>query len=251
MFELPRYVQNSFSVLFPPIPDIRRRANQFEDRLTGEYAQPEILPIPDDIDPAMPRIIFGSKRGLSQIVIAPISIAFNVTYTPNYQIDAGERQKYLQDRIPTVFKLVDVLKNVRPYFCGLTTQVNLPSNASEQDILKRIAELFLKETATEDKHDIQIKFTNVVQDRFFSNIVVENYRNWPLESISQATSAIPSLSREHATERGIRITADFNDRYAFNEKKDYHTSRDVYRTILDIGLSAVSDVIKQIEGGIS
>src|SRR6266496_3287758 len=194
MFDIPRYIQNSFSVIFPPIPDIRRKANDFEERLKGEYTQPLIIPIPDDFDSAMPRIIFDSKRGLNQIVIAPISIAFNVNYTPEYQIDAAQRSKYLQDRIPTVLKLTGVLKSVRPYFSGLTTQVHIPSTASEQDILQRIAQLFLGDKTTDNRHDIQIKFTDVVDERYFSNIIVENYRSWSTEDVSQA--AIPHLSRE-------------------------------------------------------
>lgn len=75
MFETPKFITNNFSVVFKREPTIRRMANDFEDRLKGYYFQPQIVPVPDEIEPAMPRIIFGSEHGYSQIIFSQISVA--------------------------------------------------------------------------------------------------------------------------------------------------------------------------------
>ena len=51
MFEQTKFVNNSFSLVFPRQPQIRRMANEFEDRLKERYFQPQIISVPDDLDP--------------------------------------------------------------------------------------------------------------------------------------------------------------------------------------------------------
>src|SRR5215213_5074766 len=109
MFQAARYIQNSFSIIFPRVHDIRRRANAFEDLLRGEYGQPQIISVPDEFAPEVPRIIFESEHRYSQIVISQVSIALNVTYSVDYQIDATKRNPYLVERINSLFALLDLL----------------------------------------------------------------------------------------------------------------------------------------------
>ena len=54
MFENAKYIKNSFNIFFSRQPEIRRRANDFEDKLKGRYFQPHIVPVPDDLDPEVP-----------------------------------------------------------------------------------------------------------------------------------------------------------------------------------------------------
>ena len=65
-----RYMQNSLAVAFTRQAAIRRAANGFEDALRDQYGQPNVLAIPDELDPEIPRIIFSSKHGSSQILIS-------------------------------------------------------------------------------------------------------------------------------------------------------------------------------------
>jgi len=82
MFDKAKYIQNGFNISFSRQPEIRRRANDFEDRLKGLYFQPHIVPVPDDLDPEVPRMLFGSEHGFSQIIVSQISLVLNVTYSP-------------------------------------------------------------------------------------------------------------------------------------------------------------------------
>jgi hypothetical protein len=105
MFQPPSYIQNSFSIFFPRQEMIRRRVNEFEDTLTGRYSQPQVLPIPDELDPEVPRILFDSKHGFSQIVISQINMSLNVSYSSDWQSDIGRGRNYLTERVPTLFDL--------------------------------------------------------------------------------------------------------------------------------------------------
>lgn len=244
MFEQPRYMQSSFSILFPRQKEIRRRANDFEDRLKQQYFQPQIIPVPDDLDPEVPRIIFGSEHGFSQIIISQISIVLHASYSPDWQVDISKGKKYLLDRIPMMFDLLTLLNEMKSYFCGLTTRVNLVSRQSDANILDRLASIFLKEKEN-DINEFQMKTTRVIGNRFYSNVTVQNYHLWKLEELLQGVVRLP---QKEASEWGIRIIGDFNDRFSFNEKAGYFSSMDCAKEIIENGLVEVEKAFFRIRG---
>jgi hypothetical protein len=236
MFEIERYVRNSFSVSFPRQLRIRRMANEFEDRLKGAYFQPQIISVPDDLDPEVPRIIFGSEHGFSEIIVTQMSVILNVVYSNDWQTNFEQRQAYLRERVPILFELTDILGVAHLHFCGLVSEVKLASHLDEQHVLNHLASRLLKQSELNNAHDIQVKMTNVIDEQFFNNVTIGNYRSW---QVSEIPPSIVSLSRRDIVAHGIQIIHDFNDRYAFNEKARYSTN-------LDIGLEAIDRAMTEM-----
>lgn len=245
MFGKPKYIQNSFNVVFPRQTTIRRKANKFEDMLKGQYVQPQIISVPDELDPEIPRMIFGSEHGFSQIIVSQVSIVLNVTYSPDWQIDILKGKKYLNERTSILFRLLDLLDEANPFFCGFSTKVHIPSNKDDKAILKQISRIFLKNEDVKNLHDILLKRTEVVSNRFFSNITVNNFRTWKIDNAQQG---ILRLSSKEASEKGIELIGDFNDRYSFNEDKEYRTVMGIAQKIIDDGLHEIEKVIDTIGG---
>jgi len=245
MVEKPRYIRNSFSVFFQRQPTIRRKANEIEDILKEQYAQPQIIPVPDGLDPEVPRIIFGSKRGFSQIIVSQINLALNVVYSPDWQEEISRGKGYMLERIPLLFKVLEVIEEAKPDFCGLMTQVRLSIKADKEAILGHITKLFLQDTDIKDLHDIQLKTTTIISGRFFSNITLRYYQAWKAEETQQGVLRLPD---KEALERGIEIEGDFNDRYMFNEKRDYFSGEDLVEKIVDSGLAEVHKTIERLRG---
>ena len=243
MFEPERYVRNSFSITFPRQLQIRRMANEFEDKLKGIYFQPQIIPIPDDFDPEVPRILFESEHGFSQIVVTQVSVMLNVVYSPDWQRDPDRGKAYLKERVPILFDLTDILEDTELYFCGLTTEVKIPGPKDGRDILNQLVRYLLKQEELQHAHDVQVKTTMVIEEQFFSNVTIGNYRSWKVPEIPQG---VVPLSRHNAAEQGIQITSDFNDRYAFNERRGYSTSLNIGLTVVDRGFAEVHQTIQQI-----
>lgn len=245
MFKQPRCIQNSFNIVFPRQLNIRRKANEFEDKLQGQYFQPQIFPVPDDLDPEVPRMIFGSKHGFSQIIVSQVSFALNVNYSPDWQTDRKKRKDYLINRVPTLFKLLGISDISKPFFCGLATQIRLlvDQDANDKDILVHLARLYLKDESVENYHDLQIKKTEIAENKFFSNITVKNYRSWEFQ---ETTPGILSLSQTDANERGIEIIVDFNNRYMFNESQSYNTDETTATTIIQNGMNEADKIVEYV-----
>src|SRR5688572_28752719 len=67
VFEQPKYTQAGLSVIFPRKPEIRRLARELEDALLGQYNPPTVLGVPDELQAEVPRLIFQSTHGFSQL----------------------------------------------------------------------------------------------------------------------------------------------------------------------------------------
>lgn len=243
MFQPERYVRNSFSITFPRQPLIRRAANDFEDRLKGTYFQPQIVPVPDDLDPEIPRIIFGSEHGFSQIVISQVSVMLNVIYSEDWQVDFDRGYAYLNERVPLLFDLTQILGNVNLHFCGLTTEVKIASKSEQSTVLDHLAQRMLKDAKSQGAHDIQVKRTNVVDNKFFSNVSIGNYRTW---AIPELPSPIVPLANQKVVEHGIQVIGDFNDRHAFNERSGYATNAKTGLDVVRRGGSEIRQVVQSI-----
>ena len=242
MFTPPRYIRNSFAISFPRYSAIRRKANDFEDILKGHYVQPHIISVPDDLDAEVPRMIFGSKHGFSQIIVSQVNLVLNVTYSPDWQVDISKGRQYLLDRVPILFELLEILKETKPYFCGLTTVVRLPSKADAEATLDYMTRLLSGGLDFQNLYDIQLKTTVVALDRFFSNITLRSYYEWKPAETQQG---IPRFSRKEALERGIEIEGDLNDRYRFNEDANYFSSQGAVEDIINRAFDEIRKVIER------
>ncbi len=244
MFEQPLYIQNSFQLSFDRQITIRQHANQFEELLGDRYDPPLVLPIANNIDPESPRIVFGSQNGFSQIVISQVALSLVVRYSPDYQQDMRLRRNYLAPRVQVLFDLLAAI-NVVPTYCGFGTLVQLPSQSSDQEIVHYLIDRFMTNLDNSLVYDVQFKVTDLLSNRFFSNVAVENYRQWEAEGVVLPTTR---LSTAKAVGRGVQFTADFNDRYAYSEQPDYYTDRSVTDAILDGGFEAVDRMISKVQG---
>jgi hypothetical protein len=220
VFAEPVFVANSLNVIFPRAAKIRRRVNEFEDRLDGLYGQPQTVPVPDELDPQVPRLVFQSLGGHSQLVVSQVSIAFTVVYDGAWTTDPSKRLDYLRERVPLVYDLCEVAQ-VKPVFTGLTGRVRLASDATDADVLARLTNVLGIKNVPADLSEVSLRLSAVVDGRFFNNITVQSYREWQADD----ASSVGPMPAAKALSRGVELIHDLNDRFAYNEHSDYETSQ--------------------------
>lgn len=240
MFQPARYITSNFSVFFQHQPEIRKKVYRFEEQLEGHYGPAEVVPIPDYFDPETPRMIFGSKKGHSTIVVSQIGIVLNVTYSPDWQTDISKGRDYLLERIPLLFRLLAGKPRIRPLFCGFSTSARLPSTKKDSEIVQFVTDRFLSDAAKNKKYDIALRFTTLRESRYFSNAVIQNYRLWNAADVPQG---MIRMSAKSAIERGVECSIDFNDRYRYNESEQYRTKLESATKILDDGIADLQRLV--------
>lgn len=242
MLNDPQFTQSSFSIFMSRNTRILDRVNELSAALKSTYFDPEAVAITSDASPEFPRLRFQSQHGFSQILVSEISIILNIRYSLDWQKDLPRAHNYLEDRSSLAFDLAEIVGST-PFFCGMTTEAAISSQSRSEDFLPRLADFYGLHFNTDNPHDVVVKITSVLKDQYFLNVTVQNYRSWSLAPFQQG---ILRFSNANAVERGVQITVDFNDRYAFNENPNYLTTQDARKTVIAIGLEELTSVVERL-----
>jgi len=245
MFDKSRVIQAGYTVIFPRLTDIQSRTTAFDSLLKEQYQQVVKLPVPEELPAEMPRLLYTSLHGHSQIIVSQVTCTFQVNFSADWQSAPEKIRAYLEERIGLLYEMVHALEGNRVLFAGLSLMMNLPSKIPDGEIINLLRQRLAAETAVDSLHDLEIKIVRVVEGMFFSNIRYKNYRAFPPPGTNEAVMPMP---REKAVESGVQILGDFNDRFAYNEKADYTSPSGLKSRILDLAFREMGAAAKLIGG---
>lgn len=240
MFEQARYIQNSFSLFYPEQRSFSTHEQDIFARLEGRYFPARLVTISGAPGDEEQRLLFQSQHGHSQIVVSAGNVTLNVSYSPDWQTKPADAREYMRERTLLLFGALESFGGGPPLFCGSVTRAQLPSQADDRTLASFVARTFAGQDQPEDFHDVILRTTVVIDDRFFSNVTVQNYRVW---SVSLPTAAVYRVSRFSAADRGVEVISDFNSRYAFNEDRPFEVTRENALEMLDRNFAILEQTI--------
>lgn len=252
----PVFVSNTFAVTFEYKKDIRRHANQIEDSLKnyasilgGGYDVPIVIPIPDEVEPNAPRLVFNSLHGFSQMIFNQTGVTLNAAYSEDYTaIGAAElRKKYLRERIKI---LQDILTEVEcnVLFSGLVSRV-LILTAEDENTLQKFLPTLIPEKykdKADSLYESIFRKTEILEGKYFNIFQVSSYREIPS---GQNPFVVPRASAHKSLKRGIEIVHDINDRYSYNENSGYFTNSTEIERMFGLSEDIVQQFLTRAERG--
>jgi hypothetical protein len=247
----PLLVQHSLSLNLKRNPAIRRQVNLIEDLVKdeseGRFAQPQVVPVPDELDPSVPRLIFVSKAGFSQLLISQVSVNFNVSYSPDWGLDPGKCEDYLRSKVDFLFKLAEAGWDFaqKPLFVGVTTNFRVPA-ADQADSVARLAQLFVESAMlAENANELSYRCSLSLEDHFYSNISVSTQVSLKAQAAA-GFDGIPRFSPDTIEGYGIEVVGDYNDRLAYNFDENYRSSRETVDRMIGLGCRSAIDAVGKI-----
>lgn len=230
MFDAVKYLQSNITVQFPEQRALLDDQTRLDAILRGAYYSG--LPIPESDSGGQGRVLlFSSRHGFSQIVVSSTSIVLNGNYSPDWQVQPGRIEQYLDERVERVYSLLDLSTDPTDIlFIGIVHRIQIPCTAPDRDIIDHLARLYLSSRLVDDSlNDLILRTTSVVSGHFYCNYLVQNYR---LSNIPSMSTNIVPLSNVHTLERGVESTIDFNSRYSFNEDAGFVNNQEGARRMI-------------------
>lgn len=252
MFELARTENTILTLSFKRREKVRRDANTIEDFLADYakthsetiYGPPQILPVPDEFDPRVPRIVFGSSHGYSQLLVSQLSVSLQVTYSPDWQTDDAKRRSYVIERADLLWKIIEVLKIPEVSYSGLTNVTRAQTLADDSKLIRWFRNrLRVDLGSSHPLYTLSVRSAEEIDGRFYSNFTCENYRMWSLDTAIGEDARLPN---KDVVDRGVAILGEFNDRLAWNEKSDYSSNRETTRQVIDKGFYEMARMVRHL-----
>jgi hypothetical protein len=244
-----KHIQSGFNIFFDRTGDVTEFAAPISELLNTHYMRAQVLEPPPGIEGDFPRLALGSRHGSSNILISSSNVALRVQYSRPWQSDFSKGRAYLEERVPL---LVSALKPIgsQIMFMGMDSQFRMEVGDTEHDklLVRWLADRYATGLVSGIPHEIHLRLANILDDKYFSNVTVRNYRQW--QSISPHFSGMPRLTTSQADETGLEVSLDLNDRFAYNEVSDYQTKEEDWRDLMQKFVSVYSTLVEETKGGI-
>lgn len=243
-------VKHSLTLTMGRNARIRRLVNDVEDIVRtyteGGYSLPQIVPVPDELDPEIPRMIFSARSGYTQILVSQLSINFNANYSPDWASNPNKCLEYLLSKIDMLFKIAEVgWEGVAPKFSGVTTGFQINA-ASASEATRIVAPSFAdSERLRRDANEASYRWSLGIDEQYYNNISVATMvklRN----ALSGSVDSIPRFNEKTVEGYGVEILGDYNDRMAYNMRENYESSEETLRLMTKAGFDTTSEVVASL-----
>lgn len=219
MLLAPILAEQSFTIHTSKNPLIRRDSNALEDALKeacpGGYSPPQLIPMPDELSPETPRIIFNSINGYSKISISQKSLTLSVKYSADWQSDRVKCSEYLNKRSALLFRLLEELK-CDALFVGIGTKLIIMSDSNDNDdVVAPIKHMFSDKLDLAEANELNFRFSLSVEDKYYNNATIGTVSYWDNDAIAEE-----KISTKNRIATSIEINGDYNNRLAYNETRD-------------------------------
>lgn len=233
----------SFNIVFPHVHCMRENLFNLE-RVFSNFMVPfNLMPIPNEAPPEIPRILASSKNGHSQLMISGNNVQVTTNFDSRFWYDIDACFKYMENMRNKILESLAHLgleQQGHPsfYYSGLTMNVEYSQEDGILDPVEFIANKFLKSSIPATKRDLAFRTTITIEDTYFVNIEVSNNR------ILEGMPVLPgSLYGTKEVSHTLAVTVDINDRLAFNTKAAYISSKETATNIFNLSYKYISEAL--------
>jgi hypothetical protein len=223
---------------YPQKIKIRQLALSLEDKLKDFMTLPlQILAVPEDAPPEIPRAIGNSRGGHSVLTVTQVNSNFRTLYDGEFTNDWNLVRNYLNEKITLLFPFINEICNNEIFNFGIILKVVFDSEVGKTT--DRIAQTIIKSSnLVSNMEELSVKVTFYHKDTFYVNFVIETIKKYDL-IFSPKRSDIQYMSKKPSSET-LQFTIDVNDRYIANFSEDYFSKQGTGEEILGV----ISEIIE-------
>lgn len=214
------------SVKYKKIKELKKLYINNDAIFKKNFNEATILPIPEEAPDEIPRIVLTSLEERTTISISPIASSIQFVFDNGYENNWMKCQKYIKDVIDEIFCFFDLLTDNSYEYFGIVTDLLLDDYSEPTKIL---SDNLLKKQL-DGLHDINIRYTFTQDDDKFINISLQNARIFN-NDVDVAKAG--SLSQSNQISDNIACIIDINNRFGFNSRPNYDSSRDKLDEIIE------------------
>lgn len=219
---------------FQKQPNPKVYVDKFNEVLKEHFFDFNIIGVPANIDPAIPRLTAVSSSNHSNIEISLINAKLRTRFDENYSEDINACIDYLKERALKLFEALKIC-NINIVYSAIFVKLE----EKEDNAVAKIKEHFLKLENLETIDEIGVRFSQVVDNKFYSSVSFNNSKQIKIEKVIESNKGeiiFPLLSLNDASEveNYLSVSLESNDKFAFNLDSNYSTSREELLSLFDL-----------------
>ena len=218
---------------FQKEPNPKIYVDKLNKTLNDYFFDFNILSVPANIEPTIPRLNAVSESNHSNIEISLINARLNTRFDEHYWNDLSLCINYLQERAS---KLFDALSNcnINILYSAITLNIEQQNNDSIEILKKH----FLHLDSEKNISELGISLSQEIDNKFYEIINFNTIKQIKIEKqiLNEGEIILPLLSLKDASEvhNFINISIEINDKLGFNLKENHKTKKDDFLKMFQI-----------------
>lgn len=212
-----RIVNSNFSLVHPIQKELYKKNIDIAGAFKDIYGFFNSMPIPDEVEPMIPRIIMQSNEGHSQITFALNNINLTTSYSGDYIDNYSKCSEYMLARTNKIFNVINKIGLEKVLYISLKTRIMLPMDSNCNPTQYLLNKLNKNQIIDNKLTDIQERYSFVKDNRYFVNISLGNYSQYDEKAnLNPDDLLLQDFRNSNLSERGITIDFEMNNRYYYN-----------------------------------
>lgn len=229
--------QTNINIIYPRIMDYRKKFVNAEHILQDYFQEPTILPIPDEVQGDIPRIVIQTRGEHSSLNIGLDVAALISNYDDEFEEEWIQCKDYIEEKGEIFYNLIGEMTGNDFKFSGIIVNITYEDRNDGMELIK---ENLLKLDKIETPFDAGCKFTYLYDNKYYVNISIENSRQFMVEEIKSKMIIRDEVGNH------LDITIDINDKYAYNTDEDYLSNKGEFQNILTIMDNIISNKLDDL-----
>lgn len=211
---------------FQKQPNPKEYSEILNEKLKEHFFEFNIIGVPSNIDPGIPRMNAVSSSSHSNVEISLISAKLKTNFDDKYNADCDLCIEYIKER---ALKIFDALVE-----CGISTIysaifISLEEKSAEP--AKQIMKYFLKDDETKGINEVGIRLTQDINEKYYKSISVNNGKQVKIKKVfepgnNEIIFPLISLNDAEEVEEYLTTTIEINDRLSFNINREYISNKE-------------------------
>lgn len=239
---MPAYAEAVLGITYHPI-ELTKVMQTGLDALSEASAGKRFQPATPVVFPNQGQAIaLTSEFGDAQVVIFESFATFQVVQKGRNRFDITNVKNAVVDRIEMFNKVLSALMpDERRVYTGCSVTSELELSADDSAIVSFLTEYL----GAKNEHplvDLSQRYSYVIDDTFYHNIVIQNFREFNANVIGPTIR----LNNEQAERHGVQVFVDVNNRYAYNVARDAVADVATMRDVTDCAFKVSRDRIGKL-----
>lgn len=217
---------SAFTLFFPENKNIRENFFKMEEHFQDFQHPFTLVTLPMEAPPEIPRILAATKNGHSQLTISCNRVQLLTHYDGEYPKNLSKCLNYTTNKVLQIIDAMPLIDgmpedNQKYYYSGLSMDMIYDETDGIDNPVEYINNIHVKDSISLPIDELQCRFALVVENQYYVNIILQNRKTF--EGIPDERGSLAGL-REG--KEALVVSLDINDRYAFNNVKNYVSGKE-------------------------
>lgn len=208
------------------------------NELKDDFLSFNLIGVPPEFDPVVPRITSSSKNGICNLNMSKINLQVTINKDGINKDNFSDFYNYIKDESFRIFDMLSTKCDLKVLYSAMYVNCDCEYDDPTEKIINSI---FNKKFKSGELCEVGVKYSEIVDNKYYNNTIVNDAKvvsyNKKIDQGTKNQNIIFALIPEidvNIEKKVISYTGEITDKYSFNTIEGYSTTKENMEEIFSL-----------------